>query len=189
MSWSPLVDFYLKEHKAISEVIELERRALVELPNVVGKFLRSSIEQDIRNWKGFSDPITGFERHKDEVYVWWTDKTFYDDEVGPWFDIYITANSLLKPDPDDRPVLFMEFEGSPSKRKAFQKLMQRTDWKLKSSPWKEDSGYVFAWESIANVLTIDALDDQHELATAVCRKAKAFSEALVPICAKARERV
>ena len=187
MSWSRLLSFYLENKKEIGDLLELESRANKLLPEEVAKFVRNSIEQDIENWNGFRDPKCGVESEfKAEWYVWWTDKAFHEAGVGPCFDIYVTANALLRPDDDeeDIPYIFLEFEGESkgARRKAFEAAVNSTRSKLIGSPWSSSKN-ILAYKSMDKVITLAALLRPDDLARDIRQAAKEFSETFAPICA------
>jgi hypothetical protein len=190
MTWSRLVDFYLDKRKEIEELIELEDRAKKSLPELVAKFLRDSIRQDIANWNGFPDPVCDVDSERGEHFVWWADKSFYDvrEDTGPCFDIYMTANALLQPEDQDRPVLYLQFDGkSVAKRKAFLTAVSRIKSKqyVIGSPWI-DSNVSLVYRPLANVLTLASLVDRDKLSADIRHIAKEFSEAMAPLCATLR---
>jgi len=190
MSWDPLLKFFIESHEGIAEVIELEERARGKIAAAVANFLRTAIASDIENW-GLQDARCGVEHYKDEHYVWWADSRFYniENEVGPCFDVYLSATALIDPVDDDSPFLLLEFEGENKRGKKINpqltmvtKAVEDVKSKTRQSriqfrtPWRDSSNFLAFFE-IKDVLNLVSLRDQEKLANDFVNEARKFTKA------------
>lgn len=186
MKWSREAQFFIENYDDIAALVHLEERARRKMPSEVRSHIRAVIAQDISTWPGFENHVVV----DDEEQVWWSSLAFYDErkDVGPYFGIFpLTAEGILEPDSNLRPLIFLGVAGEKASRPALQKqteLTQRVVKRARGSCKAEGlhfttydaaEKYVYAYWKLDDLMGHDAIADRDSFVGSIVERAKSFS--------------
>ena len=183
------VKFFIENYPNVKAVLDLNDYVQEKLPHVMLKLLYGALDAKFKSWDwGTQDSIDHINSMKDDDELYWSDKRWLNKkgEMGIYFGVSdITSSSLLEPEDDDRPFLYLYHDKDVGNLtlEALIRAINNARPQLKQFGdifnHRDGRGCVLVGQYIDEIANIESLKYQDEMLQKFIVKAREFTEALI----------